>query len=81
MAMMRKLLALAVLLACGRPVVFATLELTAQALVTPERLATHLGLALILFCALIWTEGPRLMALSDSLLDAELAKITSRFVG
>jgi inosine-uridine nucleoside N-ribohydrolase len=31
--------ALAVLLACGRPVVFATLELTAQALVTPERLA------------------------------------------
>ena len=32
--------ALAVLLACGRPVVFATLELTAQALVTPERIAT-----------------------------------------
>jgi inosine-uridine nucleoside N-ribohydrolase len=31
--------ALAVLLACGRPVVFATLELTAQALVTPGRLA------------------------------------------
>ncbi len=31
--------ALAVLLACGRPVVFATLELTAQALVTPDRLA------------------------------------------
>ncbi len=31
--------ALAVLLAAGRPVVFATLELTAQALVTPERLA------------------------------------------
>ena len=31
--------ALAVLLACGRPVVFATLELTAQALVTPARLA------------------------------------------
>jgi purine nucleosidase len=31
--------ALAVLLACGRPVVFATLELTAQALVTPERIA------------------------------------------
>ena len=30
--------ALAVLLACGRPVVFATLELTAQALVTPSRL-------------------------------------------
>ena len=29
--------ALSVLLACGRPVVFATLELTAQALVTPER--------------------------------------------
>ncbi len=32
--------ALAVLLACGPPVVFATLELTAQALVTPERIAT-----------------------------------------
>ena len=31
--------ALAVLLACGRPVIFATLELTAQALVTPTRLA------------------------------------------
>jgi inosine-uridine nucleoside N-ribohydrolase len=31
--------ALAVLLACGRPVVFATLELTAQALVTPARLS------------------------------------------
>ena len=31
--------ALSVLLACGRPVVFATLELTAQALVTPERVA------------------------------------------
>src|SRR3984957_11159126 len=31
--------ALAVLLACGRPVMFATLELTAQALVTPGRLA------------------------------------------
>ncbi len=29
---------LAVLLQCGRPVVFATLELTAQALVTPARL-------------------------------------------
>ena len=37
--------ALAVLLACGRPVVFATLELTAQALVTPARLATLRGLA------------------------------------
>jgi purine nucleosidase len=36
--------ALAVLLACGRPVVFATLELTAQALVTPERLAVLRGL-------------------------------------
>ena len=36
--------ALAVLLACGRPVVFATLELTAQALVTPERVATLRGL-------------------------------------
>lgn len=31
--------ALAVLLATGRPVVFATLELTAQALATPDRLA------------------------------------------
>ncbi len=31
--------ALAVLLACGRPVVFATLELTAQALATPQRIA------------------------------------------
>ena len=31
--------ALAVLLACGRPVVFATLELTAQALTTPARIA------------------------------------------
>ena len=31
--------ALAVLLACGRPVVFATLELTAQAQATPERIA------------------------------------------
>ncbi len=31
--------ALAVLLACGRPVVFATLELTAQAQVTPQRIA------------------------------------------
>ncbi len=31
--------ALAVLLACGRPVVFATLEVTAQALTTPARLA------------------------------------------
>ena len=32
--------ALAILLGCGRPVVFATLELTAQALTTPARLAT-----------------------------------------
>jgi inosine-uridine nucleoside N-ribohydrolase len=31
--------ALAVLLACGRPVIFATLELTAQALATPDRIA------------------------------------------
>lgn len=31
--------ALAILLACGRPVVFATLELTAQAQATPERIA------------------------------------------
>ena len=36
--------ALSVLLACGRPVVFATLELTAQALVTPERIAVWRGL-------------------------------------
>jgi inosine-uridine nucleoside N-ribohydrolase len=35
--------ALAVLLACGRPVVFATLELTAQALATPERLEVLRG--------------------------------------
>jgi inosine-uridine nucleoside N-ribohydrolase len=32
--------ALAVLLACGRPVVFATLELTAQARATPDRIAS-----------------------------------------
>jgi inosine-uridine nucleoside N-ribohydrolase len=31
--------ALAILLACGRPVVFATLDLTAQALTTPDRIA------------------------------------------
>jgi purine nucleosidase len=46
--------ALAVLLACGRPVVFATLELTAQALVTPERLgvlrALGTGLCLAAAC-------------------------------
>ena len=36
--------ALAVLLACGRPVVFATLELTAQAQATPERIAAWRGL-------------------------------------
>jgi inosine-uridine nucleoside N-ribohydrolase len=36
--------ALAVLLACGRKVVFATLELTAQALVTSSRLAVLRGL-------------------------------------
>jgi inosine-uridine nucleoside N-ribohydrolase len=36
--------ALAVLLACGRPVVFATLELTAQALVTPGRLEVWRGM-------------------------------------
>ena len=35
--------ALAVVLACGRPVVLATLELTAQALCTPARLATLRG--------------------------------------
>jgi purine nucleosidase len=46
--------ALAVLLACGRPVVFATLELTAQALVTPDRLgvlrALGSGLCLAAAC-------------------------------
>jgi ATP-dependent helicase/nuclease subunit A len=31
-------------------------------------------------CALVWTDGPRLMALPDALLDAELAQITKRFV-
>ena len=36
--------ALAILLACGRPVVFATLELTAQALTTPDRIASWRGL-------------------------------------
>jgi inosine-uridine nucleoside N-ribohydrolase len=35
---------LAILLACGRPVVFATLELTAQALMTPARIAAWRGL-------------------------------------
>ena len=35
--------ALAVLLACGRPVVLATLELTAQALCTPAHLAAWRG--------------------------------------
>jgi inosine-uridine nucleoside N-ribohydrolase len=45
--------ALSVLLACGRPVVFATLELTAQALVTPQRLAAlrNLGSGLCLTAA------------------------------
>jgi inosine-uridine nucleoside N-ribohydrolase len=36
--------AVAILLQCGRPVVFATLELTAQALVTPDRIGTWRGL-------------------------------------
>jgi purine nucleosidase len=36
--------ALAILLACGRPVVFATLDLTAQALMTPARVAAWRGL-------------------------------------
>ena len=36
--------ALAILLQSGRPVVFATLELTAQALVTPDRIALWRGL-------------------------------------
>jgi purine nucleosidase len=35
--------ALAILLECGRPVVFATLELTAQALTTPARIAAWRG--------------------------------------
>jgi inosine-uridine nucleoside N-ribohydrolase len=35
---------LAILLACGRPVVFATLELTSQALVTPVHVAAWRGL-------------------------------------
>ena len=43
--------ALTVLLACGRPVVFATLELTAQALVTPERLAVLRAWGRALFAA------------------------------
>jgi ATP-dependent helicase/nuclease subunit A len=29
-------------------------------------------------CALVWTEGPRLMPLSDTLLDTELARIAAR---
>jgi ATP-dependent helicase/nuclease subunit A len=29
-------------------------------------------------CALVWTEGPRLMPLSEALLDAELARIAAR---
>jgi ATP-dependent helicase/nuclease subunit A len=29
-------------------------------------------------CALVWTEGPRLMALSGALLDAELGRIAAR---
>jgi ATP-dependent helicase/nuclease subunit A len=29
-------------------------------------------------CALVWTEGPRLMPLSDALLDAEIARIRAR---
>jgi inosine-uridine nucleoside N-ribohydrolase len=36
--------ALAILLTCGRPVVLATLELTAQALMTPGRIAAWRGL-------------------------------------
>jgi inosine-uridine nucleoside N-ribohydrolase len=36
--------ALAILLACGRPVVFATLELTVQALTTPARITQWRGL-------------------------------------
>ncbi len=36
--------ALAILLGCGRPVVFATLELTAQALLTPAGIAAWRGL-------------------------------------
>jgi len=29
-------------------------------------------------CALVWTEGPRLMALPDALLDAQIARIAAR---
>jgi purine nucleosidase len=60
---------LAVLLACGRPVVFATLELTAQALVTPERLAAMraLGSGLCLAAACdIQTSVPRSRRLPGS---------------
>jgi ATP-dependent helicase/nuclease subunit A len=32
-------------------------------------------------CALVWTDGARLMPLSDAMLDAELVKITQRLVG
>lgn len=32
-------------------------------------------------CALVWTDGPRLMQLPNALLDAEIAQITSRSVG
>ena len=46
--------ALAILLACGRPVVFATLEVTGQALVTPSRLtalrASHAGRCVTALC-------------------------------
>jgi len=31
-------------------------------------------------CALVWTEGPRLMPLSDTLLDTELARIAARLL-
>jgi ATP-dependent helicase/nuclease subunit A len=32
-------------------------------------------------CALVWTEGPHLMPLSDALLDAEMARIEARAAG
>ncbi len=63
--------ALAVLLECGRPVEFATLELTAQALVTPERLAAwrQLGSGRCLAAACeIQASVPRSRQLPGSLL-------------
>ena len=58
------------LLACGRPVVFATLELTAQALVTPERVAAlrALGTGLCLAAACRWFVMPYLNVVKITLL-------------